>query len=151
MKFQDDPITDDEWVLRRVHRKEFVNLEPPEIQLYAFKPTVKGDFVDETGISFYRQACITAIDDALAKVAKEKKCRYGVVALQVGYLRSIGLHLIRDDDQVVPIVLGHVVMPGINSGNYSSSKDSVLAKMKQLSDYVNSQRSFLILPTAEIE
>ena len=151
MKFQDDPITDDEWVLRRVHRKEFVDLVTPEIQLYAFKPTVKGDFVDETGISFYRQACTSENHDVLVKVAKEKKCRYGVVALEVGFLRSIGLDLIRDDDLIPPIVLGHVVMPRINSVDYSSSKDSVLAKMKQLSDYVNSQGSFLILPTAENE
>ena len=71
MKRQDDPITEDEWALMRVHQS-FVDIKTPEIQLYAFKPTVKGDFVDETGISLYRQAFITVIVDVLAKVAAEK-------------------------------------------------------------------------------
>ena len=72
MKRQDDPITEDEWALMRVHQSHFVDIKTPEIQLYAFKPTVKGDFVDETGISLYRQAFITVIVDVLAKVAAEK-------------------------------------------------------------------------------
>ncbi len=54
--------------------------------------------------------------------------------------------MIRDDDLDDPIVLGHVVVPEINSRQYEQTKDSVLTVMKVLSDYVNEHQEFLMLP-----
>ncbi len=38
MKEQQSPITDDEWLLRRVHKEYFESLSPPLIRPHAFKP-----------------------------------------------------------------------------------------------------------------
>ncbi len=54
MKDQQDPITDDEWLLRRVHKEYFESLVPPLIRPYAFKPQLTGRFPDIAGISLYR-------------------------------------------------------------------------------------------------
>ncbi len=58
MKDQGAPITDDEWLLRRVHANWFISLDPLRINPYAFKPQIGGDFPDTSGISFYRQSCV---------------------------------------------------------------------------------------------
>lgn len=43
------------------------------------------------------------------------------------------------------IVLGHVVLPSINSTVYSCDKDAILPSMKLLSDFVNEHQEFLLL------
>ncbi len=149
MKSQEDPITNDEWVLRRVHSQSFDSVNPPEINLYAFKPTVQGRFTDEGGISFYRQSCIECVQEILAKTDLAKRHRYGIVRLPLTYLQSIGLHVTRSDDDSPPIIHGHVLMPGINSIAYKNNKDEILPKMKALSDYVNARHVFELLPDSE--
>ena len=69
------------------------------------------------------------------------------VRLPVSLLFSIGLSIVRDDDLDQPIVLGHVVVPQINSIVYEEAKDTLLPQMQQLSDYVNKHQAFLQLPS----
>lgn len=147
MKDQQDPITDNEWILRRVHQSWFAPAGPTAINPYAFKPQIGGDLPDTTGISFYRQSCIVDFNDILAKTVEARRPKYGIVRLPVSLLTSLGLNVERDDDVDAPIVLGHVIMPGINSINYSQDKDAVLPKMKLLADYVNEHQEFLRLPS----
>jgi hypothetical protein len=64
----------------------------------------------------------------------------------VSLLISNNLAVVRDDDHEHPIVLGHVVLPKINSTIYSSDKDAILPSMKLLSDFVNEHQEFLLLP-----
>ncbi len=146
MKDQRDPITVDEWILRRVHRDNFISLDPPRINPYAFKPQVTGRLPDITGISFYRLACVANHEDILAKTEESKRARFGIVRLPISFLRSIALDVETDNDQVEPIVLGHVLLSAINSIEYERDKDSVLPKMKALADYVNEHQEFLQLP-----
>jgi hypothetical protein len=147
MKDQGDPVSDNEWILRRVHRDNFITLDPPRISPYAFKPQVTGRFPDTTGISFYRQDCVVDHNDILAKTDEAKREKYGVVRLPVRLLKSLCLDVERDDDIAAPIVLGHVIVPGINSIEYDQDKDAVLPKMKALADYVNEHQEFLRLPS----
>lgn len=147
MKDQGDPITDDEWILRRVHQDSFITIDPPRINPYAFKPQITGRYPDATGISFYRQACVAEHDDILAKTDEAKRFKYGIVKLSVAFLKSIDLNVLRDDDHGEPVVLGHVIMPGITSVEYVQDKDSVLPKLKALADYVNEHQEFLRLPS----
>lgn len=146
MKEQRDPITDDEWILRRVHLESFDSVDRPKINLYAFKPTVKGTYPDVTGISFYRQSCIEHVQDILVKTDEAKRRKYGVVRIPLTLLDSLGLVVVRDDDTEQPVVFGHVIMPAINSIVYSADKNSVLPKMKALADYVNEHQEFVLLP-----
>ncbi len=147
MKDQADPITDDEWILRRVHFDKFVSLDPPRINPYAFKPQVTGRSPDNTGISFYRQACVVVHHDILVKTDVAKCQKYGIVRVPIAFFSSLELHVHRDDDVEPPIILGHVVLPGINSENYVADKDGVMPLMKRLADYVNEHQTFLLLPS----
>jgi len=147
MKDQGDPISDDEWILRRVHRDNFITLDPPRINPYAFKPQIKGDLPDTTGISFYRQACVVDHNDILAKTVEARREKYGIVRLPVTFLKSLHLEVKRDDDHAEPIFMGHVIMPGINSIEYDQNKDAVLPNMLALADYVNENQEFLRLPS----
>ncbi len=89
------------------------------------------------------------MSDVLLKVNPEKKHKYGVVRLPLLHLRMLGLDVVRDDDSEEPQVSGHVVMPSLNSIDYSSNKNLVLAQMKTLADYVNAHGEFLIVPEPE--
>lgn len=146
MKDQGAPITEEEWLLRRVHLENFDSINPPKVSLYAFMPQVKGRCPDNTGISFYRQSFIQDIKEILAKTDETKRPKYGIVRLPVSLLISNNLVVVRDDDHEHPIVLGHVVLPKINSTLYSSDKDALLPSMKLLSDFVNEHQEFLLLP-----
>jgi hypothetical protein len=146
MKDQQEPITDDEWLLRRVHKGYFESLVPPLIRPYAFKPQLTGRLPDTTGISLYRQSCLNRTEDIFVKTMDTKRHSFGIVRVPVSLLYSNGLNVIRDDDLDDPIVLGHVVVPEINSREYEQTKDSVVPLMKALSDYVNEHKEFLMLP-----
>jgi hypothetical protein len=146
MKDQQEPITDDEWLLRRVHKEYFESLVPPLIRPYAFKPQLTGRLPDTTGISLYRQSCLNRTEDIFVKTMDTKRHSFGIVRVPVSLLYSNGLNVIRDDDLDDPIVLGHVVVPEINSREYEQTKDSVVPLMKALSDYVNEHKEFLMLP-----
>lgn len=147
MKDPGAPISEDKWLLRRVHLDCFDSTNPPEINLYAFKPQVKGSKPDTSGISFYRQSCIHHFENILAKTDEAKRPKYGIVRLPLSLLSDHRLEVALDDDNDPPIVLGHVVMPAINSIIYSNDKDLILPIMKLLSDYVNEHEEFLLLPT----
>jgi hypothetical protein len=58
MKHEFDPVTDDEWLLRRVHRQYFRNDPNLLISPSAFEPRVKGREPDVDGISLFRLACL---------------------------------------------------------------------------------------------
>ena len=91
MKDQEAPITDDEWVLRRVHTDNFMSLDPPRINPYAFKPQLTGRFPATIGISFYRQACVADYNHVLSKTDEAKRDKYGIVRLPIAFLKSLNL------------------------------------------------------------
>jgi hypothetical protein len=147
MKSQDEPIANDEWLLRRVHQDNFSE-DRTTIIPHAFRPQMGGRNPDVTGISFYRQDCLNSDREILEKTNVTKRQRYGIVRLPVYFLSSIGFSVIRDDDTELPIVLGHVVIPEINSLNYSQNKDVILARMKSLSDFVNESNEIILVPSS---
>src|SRR5689334_1348658 len=73
MKSEGDPITDDEWLLRRVRIEKFRTDRVPIISPNAFEPRVRGCDVDMDGISLYRAACIADPSEVLATVAPERQ------------------------------------------------------------------------------
>lgn len=58
MKSEDAPITDDEFLLRRVRCEKFRSNEVPRISPNAFEPRISGRDPDIDGISLYREACL---------------------------------------------------------------------------------------------
>ena len=127
MKPETDPITDDEWLLRRVRVEKFRPGDTPAITLGAFEPRVKGRDPDVDGISLYRESCLAAPDDVLATVAHEKRHEYGIVRIPVTLLKSLQMSVLSRPDQRI---LGHVVVPEMNSADYEANK-SAFALIKE--------------------
>jgi hypothetical protein len=115
MKAEDDPITDDEYLLRRVHKSRF----NPVLSANAFEPRIKGRDLDSDGISLYREACLAHPDEIIALVAPEKRNEQGIVRVPVWLVKSLGLTIKSDVD---PSIKGHVVIPELNADAYKADQ-----------------------------
>ncbi len=127
MKDQNDPITEDEWLLRLVWEDRFVKRDPP-ISLNAFEPR-DGRHPDTEGISLFREACVENPEDILAVVAADKRHRYGIVKIPVSMLAGQDLTVRPDNIEEVP---GHVVMPELNLVAYSANPNDFLTQKQAL-------------------
>lgn len=115
MKSEDEPITDDEWLLRRVWHERFVPVLSPN----AFEPRLKGRDRDTDGISLHRQACLPDPSAVLVTVAPEKRHLHGIVRIPMSLLRSLGLSVVSKPEEQIK---GHVVIPELNADDYESDK-----------------------------
>jgi hypothetical protein len=119
MKPEGEPITDDEWLLRRVRIEKFRTDKVPILSPNAFEPRIKGRDPDTDGISLYRAACLSDPSEVLATVAPERRHEYGIVQVQVSFLKSLGLSVqSTPDDQIK----GHVTIPELNAISYETAK-----------------------------
>ncbi len=103
-----DPVADDEFLLRRVHRAFFNPALGMPVQPEAFRPTDG----DTDGLSVHRERFVTAAD-SLAAVAEDKRAMYCVVRLSVGALRAMGLTIDPSPDSVRGIP-GHALIRELN-------------------------------------
>jgi hypothetical protein len=119
MKSEDDPITDDEGLLRRVRREQFRTAKVPTISPNAFEPRIKGRAPDDDGISFYRQACLDNPVDILQNIPPDRRGEYGIVRISVSFLRSLNLSVRSKPEGEIK---GHVVVPELNASDYKINK-----------------------------
>lgn len=84
MKSESDAITDDEWLLRRVHRDRFRIGKMPFISPGAFEPRLpeKCRDPDIDGISLYRESCL-ANPEACLPNGNSVTCREFGIAISV--------------------------------------------------------------------
>ena len=145
MKSEDDPVTDDEWLLRRVRVEQFRTDKLPVISPNAFEPRIKGRDPDTDGISLYRATCLADPSDILATISSERLHEYGIVRLQVSFLKSLNLTVLSKPDDRVK---GHVVIPELNSGNYESDKARFTAIKVKLAAEASKDENILRQPQA---
>jgi hypothetical protein len=119
MKSETDPITGDEWLLRRVRVEKYQTNKVPIVSPNAFEPRVKGREPDTDGISLYRAACLSDPSEVLATVAPERRHEYEIVRVRVSALESLGLSVQSMPDERIK---GHVVIPELNATAYSAEK-----------------------------
>lgn len=129
MKSESDPISEDEWLLRRVRIERFRTDKTPIISPNAFEPRTKGNDIDHNGISLYREACLSSATDILANINPERHQEIGIVRIPVSIFTSLKLSVVSDPD---PHVLGHVVIPELNAGAYESAKGKFTAIKERL-------------------
>ncbi|MCX7701185.1 MAG: hypothetical protein N2039_09930 [Gemmataceae bacterium] len=146
MKSEADPITDDEWLLRRVRREMFRTDKVPVISPNAFEPRVKGRDPDTDGISFYRLACLTDPSDVLATVPPERQDEYGIVRVSVSLLKSLGLSVVSKPDHRVR---GHVVIPELTAAAYQSDKVRFTPIKYKLATEASMEENILRRPSIE--
>jgi len=133
MKLETEPISDDEWLLRRVHIQMFRTDVTP-LSPNAFRPVTKGTHVDNAGISLFREACQQNSEDILRLMSPERQADNGIVRLRVSDLKKIKLSVVADPISDIP---GHVVIPELNAQVYENDKKSLLPVMAQLAEIGN--------------
>jgi hypothetical protein len=144
MKPETDPITDDEWLLRRVRVERFRNDKTPIISPNAFEPRVKGRDIDHDGISLYREACLSSATDILATVSAERVHEYGIVRIPVSLLLSLRLSVQSRPDARI---LGHVVIPELNAATYEANKASFTPIKERLAVVASEEGNIMHRPS----
>lgn len=91
---ENEPISDDEQLLRRVHRQYFTLSRQPLISPNAFEPRFKGRAPDVDGISLFRKACLPSPEAILALLPSDKRKDHGIVAISVACIKSLGLTVV---------------------------------------------------------
>jgi hypothetical protein len=148
MKPETDPITDDEWLLRRVRVERFRTDKTPIISPNAFEPRVKGRDIDHDGISLYRESCLSAPADILATVAEDKRHEYGIVRIPVSLLRTLNLTVESHQDSRV---LGHVVIPELNATAYAADRAPFTPTLLRLAEAASEDANIVRRPAASSE
>lgn len=145
MKSETDPITDDEWLLRRVRFDRFRKDDIPIISPNVFEPRLTGRDIDHDGISFYRESCLPNPSAVLATVADSKRHEYGIVRIPVSLLKELKLSVqIRVDSRI----LGHVVIPELNASSYSKCKAAFTPIKRRLADVASKEEHIVLWPSS---
>lgn len=144
-KSEDDPITDDEYVLRRVFWDKFKTEKNPCISPSAFEPRTEGRDPDTEGISLYRESCQNDPSDILAAMVPEKRLLNGVVRISVKRLKALGFSVLPNKDHTFGIA-GHVVIPELKSKDYPSKKKSFGPNILELCREASAPNNILIRP-----
>lgn len=145
MKAETDPISEDEWLLRRVRVEKFRTDKLPIISPNAFEPRIKGRDPDTDGISLYRAACLADPSEVLATIVPERRHEYGIVRIPVSLLRSLHLSVqSRPDDRI----RGHVVVPELNSVDYESDKSRFTSIKERLAVMASADENIVKQPTS---
>ncbi len=146
MKAETDPITGDEWLLRRVRVEQFRTNKVPIISPNAFEPRIKGREPDTDGISLYRAACLTDPSEVLATVAPERRHEYGIVRIAVSSLQPLRLSVeSKPDDRIK----GHVVIPELNSVDYAADKSRFTPIKERLAIMASADENIVKQPQRE--
>ena len=144
MKGEDEPISVDELLLRRVRVEKFRTEKAPIISPNAFEPRIKGRDPDVDGISFYRAACLDDFSAILATISPDRIHEYGIVRVPVTLLHSLQLSV-----QTKPMeeIKGHVVIPELNSADYEANKASYTPIKEKLAVESSKDENILRWPT----
>ena len=120
LKDESEPISDDEWLVRRVRYDRFRDHKQPYVSPGAFEPRTGGAQPDEEGISLYRLSCLGSVQPILDFVADPvKQSEVGFVQVNVSELSAIGLTVRPDKDDDLK---GHVVIPELSAPAFRDAK-----------------------------
>lgn len=147
MKSESDAITDDEFLLRRVHKSRFKTEKCPVISPSSFEPRLKGPKTrdaDTDGISLFREACLSSPEDCLAKIPDEKRSEWGLVRIPVHELKKIDLTVQPSPDDRI---LGHVVIPEMSASEFENNGDFVRSRMDHLARICSQDGNIAVDPT----
>jgi hypothetical protein len=142
MKAETDPITDDEFLLRRVRIERFRTDQVPIISPNAFEPRTQGRDPDTDGISFYRAACLNDPDEILPGDPQRRRVN-GIVRLSVSFLKSLNLSVVSKLDARVK---GHVVIPELNAQDYQANKARFKPIMLKLAEEASKDENIVRWP-----
>jgi hypothetical protein len=145
MKNESDPIAEDEWLLRRVHKSRFRTEKLPIISPSSFEPRIEGRDPDVDGISLYREACLESPEQILTTVAENKRQDQGIVRIPVSALRRLQLGVLSAPEAPIP---GHVLIPELNAGDFAASKSSFTPVLLDLATLASLDENVVMWPSS---
>lgn len=132
MKAEDEPVSDDEFILRLVWHDFFKQSDPLPVKPRAFHPRQN----ETTGISVFRLACLSNPADALAAIPDaEKRSLYFIAALPVAAIKPLGLTVSPDRIAEVP---GHAVLSELNCNSWDADKALWKPRLEELARLASS-------------
>jgi hypothetical protein len=143
MKSEEEPIADDEVLLRRVYYDRFPTNHNNEFSPRTFEPRTKGDNRDVDGISLYRLDCLGSADDVLKHLDEEKRSKNGLVGFRAGKLRALGFNFVSKPTDIP----GHIVVPELNSVDYEKQKSCLTPKLVDVAKLASAAGSIVVYPT----
>ena len=144
LKDETEPITDDEWLYRRVHATRFRTARTPFVSPGAFEPIIKGNYPDIDGISLFRADCLSSAEDVLASISDPKKRKAnGVVKLQVSELKSLGLSVEFTPDDTIR---GHVSIPELSADAFVEERARCKELMNKLAEMASPEERIVVEP-----
>jgi hypothetical protein len=155
-KRESDPISEDELLVRRVWVERFRSDKVPFVSPSAFEPRTTGSSPDVDGISLYRLDCLESVWDALRTISDEiKRQQTGVVSIQVLEVRSIRSMQLTvaesyEDELKPDRIAGHVVIPELNSLEYSAKKSVIKQAMLDLATYASASDRIMVKPASSM-
>src|SRR5262245_62167982 len=103
-----EPVGDQEFILRRVHKSHYRDGLPTPIQRVAFRPNEN----DTTGLSVYRARFVSLYSDVLQAVREEKRGQYYISRLSVRALRRLSMTVVPDPNP--EDIRGHCIIPELS-------------------------------------
>lgn len=127
MKAETEPITPDEILVRLIWQNDFKD-NGTTIEREAFQPKKR----DTDGISLFRLACLTSLEQALEILAEKTRAQHHLGFLRVKYVQSLGLS-VKSDPILEPVPIpGHVILPEMNRSNFDADRP----KLREVMDHL---------------
>jgi hypothetical protein len=135
-----EPVSDQEYILRRVHANHFQADLPTPIQRAAFCPSKS----DQTGLSCYRERFVETYLQVLTAVPPDRRGKYYVCRLCVSDLMRLGLTVVPDPSpQDIP---GHCIIPELSKPKYDANHDRLAEVQFELA--ILGSRDIVLRPSA---
>lgn len=149
MKAETDPITPDEFFIRRIHKSKLRAGKSPYVSPNAFEPRLPEPNVkdpDTDGISLYREACLQSPEEVLANVSEEKRRAIGLVRVSGSLvLGELKLEVISSQTDI----RGHVVIRDIRCETYtdkSGGQERCKRLMLRLAEEASREENMVRIP-----
>ena len=147
MKTESEPVSDDEWLLRRIRFEQFRPSKSPLVSPKAFRPRTEGREPDRDGISLYRLSCVSDFPEILTFIDPDKRLEYGIVQIPVLLIYSLGMTVsIRPDARIS----GHVIIPELNDSTLKSELFRLTPIMARLAAIASDPANILLRPSPRV-
>jgi hypothetical protein len=145
-KGENEPVSADEWLFRRVRIELFRTAKLPLISPSAFEPRTKGRDIDHDGISLFRAACLDDPREVISHLPAATQRENGVVRIPVAKLFELGIAI---DVKPIGDCRGHVVLRELNAESVRLRRDWLRETAFALAQIASEEGNIILRPETE--